>query len=63
MFSPALEVVLHLALREAMSRQHAYLTLEHLLFALLHDDEGERILAACGADLRELRDQVSVFLE
>ena len=63
MFSPALEVVLHLALREAISRQHAYLTLEHLLFALLHDDEGERILAACGADLRELRDQVSMFLE
>ena len=62
MFSPALEVVLHLALREAISRQHAYLTLEHLLFALLHDDEGERILAACGANLPELREAVSTFL-
>ena len=40
MFSPALEVVLHLALREAVSRRHAYLTLEHLLFAILHESDG-----------------------
>ncbi len=46
MFSAALEVVLTIALREAVSRRHAYLTLEHLLYALVHDPEGERILAA-----------------
>ena len=51
MFSPALEIVLNIALREAVSRQHAYLTLEHLLYALAHDPDGERILAACGAGL------------
>ena len=50
-FSPALEVVLHIAFREAVSRRHAYLTLEHLLYALAHDPDGERILGACGADL------------
>ena len=55
MFSPALEIVLNIALREAISRQHAYLTLEHLLYALAHDPDGERILAACGADLPALR--------
>ena len=51
MFSTSVEVVLHIAFREAVSRRHAYLTLEHLLYALAHDPDGERILAACGADL------------
>ena len=55
MFSPALEVVLNIAFREAVSRRHAYLTLEHLLYALAHDPEGERILKACGADMHGLR--------
>ena len=55
MFSSSVEVVLSIAYREAVSRRHAYLTLEHLLFALAHDPDGERILAACGADLSKLR--------
>jgi ATP-dependent Clp protease ATP-binding subunit ClpA len=59
MFSTAVEVVLHIAFREAVSRRHAYLTLEHLLYALVHDPDGERILAACGADLPLLRRNVS----
>jgi ATP-dependent Clp protease ATP-binding subunit ClpA len=62
-FSSALEVVLHLALREAVSRRHAYLTLEHLLFAILHESDGERILAACGADLPALRAAVEAYLD
>ena len=49
MFSAAIEVVLTIAYREAVSRRHAYVTLEHLLYALAHDNDGERILAACGA--------------
>ena len=63
MFSPALEIVLSIAFREAVSRQHAYLTLEHLLFALVHDPDGERILAACGADLPALRRALATYLD
>ena len=59
MFSTSVEVVLHIAFREAVSRRHAYLTLEHLLYALAHDPDGERILGACGADLHLLRRNVS----
>jgi ATP-dependent Clp protease ATP-binding subunit ClpA len=62
-FSPALEIVLTIALREAVSRQHAYLTLEHLLYALAHDPDGERILVACGADLPALRRALSAYLD
>jgi len=63
MFSTAVEVVLHIAFREAVSRRHAYLTLEHLLYAVAHDPDGERILAACGADLSLLRRNISDSLD
>jgi ATP-dependent Clp protease ATP-binding subunit ClpA len=62
-FSASLEVVLTIAYREAVSRRHAYLTLEHLLYALAHDREGERILAGCGADLPKLRKALDEYLE
>jgi ATP-dependent Clp protease ATP-binding subunit ClpA len=62
MFSPALEIVLTVAYREATSRRHAHLTLEHLLYALAHDIDGERILGACGADLPQLRRDLDKYL-
>jgi len=63
MFSTAVEVVLHIAFREAVSRRHAYLTLEHLLYSLAHDPDGERILGACGVDLSVLRQNLSKYLD
>ncbi len=63
MFSPALEIVLTVAYREATSRRHTHLTLEHLLYALAHDADGERILAACGADLPQLRKDLDKYLK
>jgi ATP-dependent Clp protease ATP-binding subunit ClpA len=61
-FSTSVEVVLTIAYREAVSRRHAYVTLEHLLYALAHDNDGERILAACGADLPKLRRDLDAYL-
>ncbi len=62
MFSASLELVLNVAYREAASRRHTHLTLEHLLYTLAHDPEGERILAACGADLSVLRRTLDEFM-
>src|SRR6266850_4871708 len=62
MFSTSVEIVLTIAYREAVSRRHAYVTLEHLLYALAHDHDGERILAACGADLPKLRRDLDQYL-
>ena len=39
MFSASLEIVLAIAYREAVSRRHAYVTLEHLLYALAYDPD------------------------
>src|SRR6478609_8988209 len=63
MFSQALEIVLTVAYREATARRHTHLTLEHLLYALAHDPDGERILSACGADLPQLRRDLDKYLD
>ncbi|MGD8376243.1 MAG: ATP-dependent Clp protease ATP-binding subunit ClpA [Acidobacteriota bacterium] len=63
MFSSKLEMVLGVAFREAISRRHEHLTLEHLLYAACHDPEGEEILRACGVDLERLREELKHYLE
>ena len=62
MFSSAAERIIELAFREAVQRQHAYLTVEHLLFALAHDGDGQEILAAAGSDLPTLQNDLDHFL-
>src|SRR5689334_14512392 len=62
MFSASLEIVLTIAYREAVSRRHAYLTLEHLLYALAHDPDGERILQGCGVEMVKLRRDLNDYL-
>ena len=63
MFSSNLEMVLAVAYREADTRRHAHLTLEHLLFAIAHDPKGEDILMACGVDVDEVRAELKRDLE
>jgi ATP-dependent Clp protease ATP-binding subunit ClpA len=63
MFSMTLEMVLSVAVREALARHHAHLTLEHLLYAVAHDPLGEEILKACGANLDRLREDLRRYLE
>jgi ATP-dependent Clp protease ATP-binding subunit ClpA len=61
-FSSSVEMLLHVTYREAVSRRHAHLTVEHLLYVMAHDLEGERILAACGVELPRLRRELDAFL-
>ncbi|MFQ5877012.1 MAG: AAA family ATPase [Acidobacteriota bacterium] len=63
MFSATVERVLAITFREAVSRRHTHVTVEHLLFVLAHDPDGERILMACGADVPELSRALAEFLE
>jgi ATP-dependent Clp protease ATP-binding subunit ClpA len=63
MLSASVEMVLTVAFREAQSRRHAHLTLEHLLYAIVHDPTGEEILGACGADVARLRAELKRHLE
>jgi len=61
-FSAAAERVIELAFREALSRQHAYLTVEHLLYALARDPDGEHVLTGAGADVAQVRAEMVRFL-
>ena len=54
-----LQLTLQAAYREAVSRRHAYVTVEHLLYALLHDDHAAEILRHAGAQIMPLVDALS----
>ncbi len=56
-----LQMTLQAAHREAVMRRHAYLTTEHLLYALIHNDEGVRILRHSGANIDRLRAELERF--
>ena len=58
-----LQLTLQSAMREAVQRRHAFLTVEHLLYALLHDERGAEVLRHSGADVRRLREDLERFLK
>jgi len=55
MIAQELEVSLHLAFVEARSKRHEFITVEHLLLAMLDNPSASHVLRACGADIEELR--------
>ncbi len=57
------QLTLQSALREAVARRHPYLTVEHLLYALLHDEQGVAVLRGCGVRVRQLKRELEQFLE
>ena len=61
MLSKRLENVLTVAVREVRRRHHEYLTLEHLLYALLQEDQGKDILSNCGVNIDRLSHQLERF--
>ena len=63
MLSRELEVTLNLAFKTAREKRHEYMTVEHLLLALLYDASAASVLKACGADLVALRDDLTEFID
>src|SRR5207302_1903122 len=62
-FSRNLEQSLHRALALANERHHEYATLEHLLLALLDDQDAAAVMRACNVDLDKLRRGLAAYLE
>ncbi|MEZ4218232.1 MAG: ATP-dependent Clp protease ATP-binding subunit ClpA [Myxococcota bacterium] len=58
-----LQITLQTAYREAVARRHPYLTVEHLLYALLHTEAGADALAHAGADVDRLRAELERFFD
>jgi len=62
-FARELEQTLHNALTAASNRRHEYATLEHLLLALVDDEHASKVMVACGVELGELKEAVTLYLD
>ncbi|MEL4246044.1 ATP-dependent Clp protease ATP-binding subunit ClpA [Shewanella xiamenensis] len=63
MLNKDLEVTLNLAFQQAREARHEYMTVEHLLLALIDNPAAQEALIACGANLDKLRDEVASFIQ
>jgi len=63
MLDKDLEVTLNSVFNEARNRRHEYVTVEHLLLALLDNNSAAQVLKACGANLNILHGELSKFIQ
>lgn len=63
MLSRDLELSLNMAFKDARNRRHEFMTVEHLLLALLDNEAAVDVLRSCGADLFTLRDQLTQYID
>jgi ATP-dependent Clp protease ATP-binding subunit ClpA len=62
-FSRSLEKALHQALANANERKHEYATLEHLLLALLEDEDAIAVMKACNVEIDVLKRNLDEYVE
>ena len=62
MIAQELEVSLHMAFVEARQQRHEFITVEHLLLALLDNPSASEVLKACSANIDELRKSLTQFI-
>ena len=62
MIAQELEVSLHMAFVEARQKRHEFITVEHLLLALLDNPSAAEVLRACAANIEDLRKELSAFI-
>lgn len=63
MIAQELEVSLHMAFVEARQQRHEFITVEHLLLALLDNPSASEVLRACAANLEDLRKSLTQFIK
>ena len=63
MLSNELKQTINHAIADTQRRRHEYITLEHLLLALLDDQSARKVLLACHADVEKMRGELEGFIE
>ncbi|MEH0164669.1 ATP-dependent Clp protease ATP-binding subunit ClpA [Paucibacter sp. JuS9] len=63
MIAQELEVSLHMAFVEARQQRHEFITVEHLLMALLDNPSAAEVLRACSANIEDLRKSLTQFIK
>ena len=61
--SPEVEIALSVAANEAAKRHHEYFAVEHLLYALLHDDETANVVKHAGGDVKAIKKRLEQWLD
>ena len=61
MINKELSLILDAIFKDAKNRRHEYLTAEHILFALLHDELGIDIITGCGGDVGRIKEAIEAF--
>ncbi len=59
---PEVEIALQVSESDAKARRHEYITLEHLLYALLLDEETQNVITKCGGDPAFIKEELDKFL-
>jgi ATP-dependent Clp protease ATP-binding subunit ClpA len=63
MIAQELEVTLHMAFMDARQKRHEFISVEHLLLAMLDNPSAVEVLRACGANIEAMREQLGKFID
>jgi ATP-dependent Clp protease ATP-binding subunit ClpA len=63
MIAQELEVTLHMAFMDARQKRHEFISVEHLLMAMLENPSAAEVLRACGANIETMREQLGNFID
>ncbi len=63
MINKELEITIEATVRDARTRRHEYLTVEHILFAIIHDEWGIEIITCCGGNIETLKSLLEGFFD
>ncbi|MBI5641500.1 MAG: ATP-dependent Clp protease ATP-binding subunit ClpA [Nitrospirae bacterium] len=63
MINKDFELTVEAIIKDAKARNHEYLTVEHILYAVLHDELGIDIILGCGADIARLKARIENYFK
>ena len=61
MLNKELGIIIEATIQDAKSRKHEYLTVEHLLYAILHNDLGMSIIINCGGNIQRMLTSLEIY--
>src|SRR3990172_13050509 len=63
MINKELGIIIEATIQDAKSRKHEYLTVEHLLYAVLHNDLGMSVIAHCGGNIQRMITSLEIYFK
>jgi ATP-dependent Clp protease ATP-binding subunit ClpA len=61
MINKEFELIMEATIKDARSQRHEYLTVEHILYAILHDDLGADVITSCGGNISTIKKALAAY--